>query len=165
MRFCKPLLILTLVLAGCGLGVEQPAFKKAPDFVLNTPRGASLHLQSEEASGPVFVVFWSVYCEACHELVPLLNRMQDKYGGKGISIIAISVGDPARDVIDYAASHGLKYPLALDSNASVAHLYGIKGTPTAVLIGKDGTIKKAWWQGYYPGMDAEVDAALSASLK
>ncbi|MFA5160703.1 MAG: TlpA disulfide reductase family protein [Elusimicrobiales bacterium] len=163
MRFYRIILLAAVLAAGCS-GGEAPAGRKAPDFALNSPRGASLHLQAAEAGGPVLVVFWSVYCGACRYMVPLLNALQDKYGGKGLSVIAVSIADPAADVAEYGSRNGLKYPLALDGDGAVARLYGVRGTPTSILVDKDGTIRKTW-VGYSPAMDSELDTILPAMMK
>lgn|GEM_PF-1767987 len=151
---------------GCAQN-EDAALKaehRAPDFSLSTPLGADVHLGSLRQSGPVLVVFWSVYCGACRYIIPALNALAEKYPRGGLSIIAVSTGDPAAEVQAYADANRLKYPVVVDGANQVARLYQVRGTPTAILIGKDGLIRKVW-MGYSPEMDAQLEDSIAALLK
>ena len=145
---------------------ETPAApaQKAPDFTLSTPLGASVHLDAAETAGPVLVLFWSVYCGACQYIVPDLNELQEKYKSKGFSVIGVSVGDPAYAVSEYAGTKKINYQLVLDTDGKISARYHIRGTPTAVLIGKDGLVKKTWL-GYAPSMYSDIETSLSKLLK
>jgi peroxiredoxin len=165
-RAALPLAALALAMA-CSGGPEQPAAPvqqtKAPDFSLATPLGGKISLQAKEASGPVLLLFWSVYCGACQYIVPDLNALQEKYKDK-FSIIGVSIGDAPYEVSDYAATKKIKYPLVLDTEGKVSETYHVRGTPTAILVGRDGMVKHVWL-GYSPSLYSDIETSLSTLLK
>lgn len=42
---------------------------------------------------------------------------------------------------DFVKDHGINYPIALDSDGSVANEYGVRGIPTVLLIDQKGVIR------------------------
>ena len=77
-----------------------------------------------------------------------------EYTAAGIAVMAISP-DPVADLADFAATHGITYPLLSDADASVIRAYGILNTlldetdedygipyPGSYLVGRDGRVEE-----------------------
>lgn len=53
-------------------------------------------------------------------------------------MIAVNLGEPADRVKDYVLKYGFTFPVVIDADSSVSRLYGVRGTPTRVLIDRRG---------------------------
>jgi thiol-disulfide isomerase/thioredoxin len=76
-------------------------------------------------------------------MAPLLESLYRQYGNQNVIFISIAgpwqgatVGDTAKFINDYGSSWVYLY----DSSGAIMNLYGVTGTPTFVVIGKDGSI-------------------------
>lgn len=151
MKRCKWHLILTLVLAliaissfaACTKHEEGPNDNDhayAPDFTLQTINGETVSL-SDFYGKPVMLTFWSINCAACQSQVRHIQAFYDDHSSNTIASLTINVGDSALSVQRYANSHGVTYPVLLDSKKQVAQSYGIPGVPVTFLIDDKGIIK------------------------
>ena len=43
---------------------------------------------------------------------------------------------------DFARAHGLSYPLLVDEDMTVNHLYGVLNLPTTIFIDKNGVVRE-----------------------
>lgn len=66
-------------------------------------------------SGNVLVInFWATWCAPCREETPALVRLSEKFAGKGVQFLGISI-DSADKVREFAAEYSVTYPLFLGS--------------------------------------------------
>jgi peroxiredoxin len=113
----------------------------APDFTLKAIAGGQQKLTSLLEQGPVVVAFFKVSCPVCQFTFPFLQRIYERVGAKGISLIGISQDD-GRDTEDFCQEYALKFPVLLDdSGYPVSNSYGITNVPTVFLIDQGGKIK------------------------
>lgn len=100
--------------------------------------------------------FWASWCKPCLSAIPELNKIYEKYKGKGVEVIGIN-GDGPRSVAKVAPlsqSLQIKYPILLDINSEVMKNLGLQAFPTLLIINSKGTI--VWThEGYVTG-DAEI---------
>lgn len=74
---------------------------------------------------------------------PLLKRLQQQFGDKGLALVGVSVDkvcDRARDAVQ---KHGLSWPQFCDGKAlrgEITQAYNVDVTPTYYVIGRDGLI-------------------------
>jgi thiol-disulfide isomerase/thioredoxin len=135
--------------------------KPAPDWTLKDPSGVEHRLA--DYRGKVLVVdFWATWCHWCKLGMPDLQRLQEKYKGKGVEVIGIAVWESG-DPVKYMKDNNLDYTL-LKGSDELPSLYGIQGIPRLVVIGRDGTIVHDT-TGYDPqafdDLSAVVDKALA----
>jgi thiol-disulfide isomerase/thioredoxin len=87
--------------------------------------------------------FWATWCEPCKEEVPLLSAAEQKYGGKGLSVVGIAI-DSAANISEFAAKYHLSYAnLVADANAlQLVRRLGNSagGLPFSVLLDRNGAI-------------------------
>ena len=159
-------LIVASVLAGCTPAEDIPASvsvaQAAPDFELDDLTGKKVRL-SDFKGKVVLVDFWATYCLPCHEAIPELQALQDKFRDKGLEVVGISVDAYTGHVPEFVAEHGMKYAVVLDPDQSTAKSYGFSQLPTTFLIGRDGKIIRKWL-GYDNAIGEEIRTQVAASL-
>jgi peroxiredoxin len=124
-----------------GLAVGSPA----PSFSLPTLTGESTTLKALRALGkPVMLIFSDPGCGPCNALLPEIGRWQRDHATK-LVVALISRGTVEANrpkVTEYGLTHVL-----LQKDREVAQDYQASGTPSAVLIRRDGTIGNPLAQG------------------
>lgn len=116
------------------LGVGDPA----PDFELPQLGGERVRL-SDFAGKPVVLNFWATWCGPCRLEMPILNAYAHQYGN-ALTILAVNLQEPEREVAIFANELGLDFPILLDGQASVSELYRVQGLPTTFVIDGEGRV-------------------------
>jgi len=91
----------------------------------------------------VFLDFWASWCKPCHEELPYLQKLTDKYGDEEkLVLIGISLDRSKKPFLQYVKKHDIEWPNIYDrkTEGSIAALYGVKSIPFTVLIGPDGRV-------------------------
>lgn len=115
--------------------------KTAPDFSLTGLDGKTHSLWSLLHGGPVVVAFFKISCPVCQFTFPYLQRIADRFAGKGVSVIGVSQDD-ARDTKEFNQEYGLKFPTVMDRDGyPVSNAYGLTNVPTVFLVSPHGKIK------------------------
>lgn len=115
-----------------------PATAAAP-FSVSDARGAIVTLEQLQAGGrPLLLLFTDPGCGPCNALMPEVGRWQADLDGS-LRVVTISRGD-SRAAIGKAAEHHLADAL-IEPGGEVSRLYGVQGTPSAVLVGADGNVR------------------------
>ncbi|WP_295688246.1 TlpA disulfide reductase family protein [uncultured Nevskia sp.] len=99
----------------------------------------------DDYKGKLMIVnFWATWCAPCLNEIPILVKMQERYGAKGFQLIG-----PAVDDVEEArrAAPGLKfnYPVAVGTPEDMLELMSTLGNdqgglPFSVVIAPDGRI-------------------------
>ena len=117
----------------------------APSFRLDGIYGETMTLEALRSSGnPVLLVFTDPNCGPCNALMPELGRWQRMYASR-MTIAVIGNGTTEANRAK-AVEHGLSNVL-LQPDGQVSAAYRVRGTPTAVLVGDDGTIGSSLAEG------------------
>lgn len=111
----------------------------APDFSLKNLSGETVTLASLQGK-PVFLNFWATWCGPCRAEMPDLNHKYRKYGDR-MHFLAINVGEAAHQVKEFLGANRLTFPVALDSDSSVARAYRINGIPTSLVLDSNGVVQ------------------------
>ncbi len=118
------------------LGLEPGT--PAPAFWLPSTGGDRIALGDLLAPArPLLLLFTSPTCGPCSLLMPEVARWQRDYADD-LTVALLSDGDPER-IRAEATERGLVNVL-IDKTLSAYESYGANGTPSAVLVGADGTI-------------------------
>jgi len=112
----------------------------APNFQLPRMDGATVSL-ADLRGKPAVIVFWASWCSSCKEEAPRINALAAEYGGKGVRVLGINVKDSLAGVEGGVKEFGIRYPVARDSDASVARAYNVRGTPTIVFLDREGVVR------------------------
>jgi peroxiredoxin len=112
----------------------------APQFQLVQTDGAQVSLDSLRGH-PAVVVFWTAWCPSCKEEAPHINELAAQYGARGVRVLGINIQDSEARTAGGVREFGIKYAVARDSDAKIAKLYKVQGTPTVIFLDKQGVVR------------------------
>jgi peroxiredoxin/outer membrane lipoprotein-sorting protein len=138
---------------------EQDDFTGHPaaDFALSDLEG-NTHRLSAERGKVVMLDFWATWCGPCRMQMPAVDKLYQEFKSKGLVVFAVNQREPADRAKAFVQKNSYTTTTLLDSEGEVGRQYGVRGIPTLVIIGRDGTIV-AHWVGVHP------ESMLRAGLK
>lgn len=117
--------------------IEQPFV--APDFTLAGENGKTYHLA--DYRGQVVVInFWATWCPPCRQEMPSMERMWHKIKGKGVTVLAINVGENADIIFEFLGQYPLTFPIPMDLDGTVIQQYPVTGLPTTYIVNPQGMV-------------------------
>ena len=117
--------------------VETPF--AAPDFTLKSESGKTFHL-ADFRGQVVLINFWATWCPPCRREMPSMERMWKKINGKGVTVLAIDVGENADTVFEFLGTYPVSFPLLMDLDGSVIKQYPVTGLPTTYIVNPQGLV-------------------------
>lgn len=140
-----------------------PVPRRAPDFAVKTLAGESVSLTSFKGKA-VLLDFWATWCAPCLATMPELQKLHERYAGKGLVVLGVSIDEKgAKAVKPFMEKRKLSYAIALDSSDKPAwKSYRVKGIPMLFLIDREGVIVKQWTG---KPERKEVEEAVQSALK
>ena len=84
--------------------------------------------------------FQASYCRPCAKESAALSRLTERYGPRGVEVLALHVQDTAAEARRFARDQKPGYAIALDPKLLVGNRYGVRGTPYTVVIDRRGEI-------------------------
>ena len=110
-----------------------------------------------------YIDFWASWCGPCRQSFPWMNRMQDKFGTKGLRIVAVNLDSKRADAQAFLAQLPARFDLGFDSGGAVARQFGVTAMPSSVLVGADGKVI-AVHHGFREEDEAELEQRIAAAL-
>ena len=108
------------------------------DFTLPTIEGGELSL-SDFRGRVVVVDFFGTWCGPCKTALTNLDKLQKKYGKKGLSVIGYALDSQGvKKVLPFVAKLGIRFPVVLGNLKQGRKLTAIQVLPTTLIIGPDG---------------------------
>ncbi|MFZ5521023.1 MAG: redoxin domain-containing protein [Pseudomonadota bacterium] len=140
----------------------------APEFTgitawLNTPQPLSL---ASLRGRPVLVDFWTWNCVNCIRTLPHLQRLHERYAGRGLVVIGVHTPEFAheRGLAGLRAAirrHGLGYPVAQDNAYATWQAWSNAYWPAAYLVDAQGRVV---YHRIGEGGEAELEARIERLL-
>ena len=120
--------------------IRPSRVQAAKEFTVPTPERKSLRL-SDSRGKVVLLNFWATWCPPCREEMPAMERLYQRYKGKGLVVVALSVDvEGATVVIPFVNEHKFSFPVGLDPKMTVAELYGVRALPSSFLVDRNGNL-------------------------
>ncbi|HTM58135.1 MAG TPA: TlpA disulfide reductase family protein [Candidatus Udaeobacter sp.] len=157
-----PLLLLMIFSFGILVADAKPrAPQVAPAFTLPA-RDGTVALDSLRGR-VVLLDFWASWCEPCKRSFPWMNSLVQRYGARGLSVVAINL-DKDRDLADrFVEEHEPAFTIAFDPAGTTAEAYRVAAMPSSYLVGRDGTILSAHL-GFDAKKASEFEKQIAAQL-
>ena len=147
-----------------------------PDNSILTPVNAEMlhdYLQAVQKEGntAVLVNFWATWCAPCREEIPISMNLEEKYGGQGFRLVAVSLDEAesidtvvrpfmTRWFPGFTILYSVEYEM--DDMVSVVDNAWNEVLPTSYLYSRDGTLSERL-QGKYTA--AEFGSRIVALLQ
>jgi len=136
-----PLIAILILLTACYSGSHPPRIgTTAPDFtVTDSDRKVSLH----DLHGQIVVLnFWATWCPPCIEELPSLLQLQERFKGKGITVLAVSIDDDNNAYHQFLKDHQVNLLTVRDGAKQSSNLYGSFKFPETYIIDRSGTVRR-----------------------
>lgn len=133
----------------------------APDFALKDAAGKTVRLSALRGQ-TVLLDFFATWCDSCQEALPFYRTLSQRASSGTLTMLGIDEGDRAKTVAAFAKKNGVTYPVLLDADREAYDAYRVRGLPTAVLIGADGTILDRW-SGFDVAVSSSIERAVRAT--
>jgi thiol-disulfide isomerase/thioredoxin len=148
--------------AGGATSSPDDELKALPPINLQDFEGKPV--QSDRFKGKILVLdFWATWCVPCVAEVPTLNKLQEKYGDRGVKIIGVTMasGD-AQEVKPFISRNRMKYTVLMGDDDQAYDL-NVVAFPTTYLITRDLKVFKRYI-GSGPRKAAEIEADIQRLL-
>lgn len=134
-----------------------------PEFKLTDLNG-KVFKSSQLQGNIVLLDLWATWCEPCIADIPMLNRLHEKFGSRGLKVIGIAVESGwAKDIRPHVAKLSIKYPVLVGTD-KIVEQYEMIGFPTTYLIGRDGRLIKKYL-GTLPDQENEKEAEIARDIE
>jgi thiol-disulfide isomerase/thioredoxin len=114
----------------------------APDFTTQRLDGATVQL-SRLRGKPVLLNFWATWCAPCQDEMPLLQRALDRYGGGGLTVLAVDYQQTDVNAMQaFLRKVGAHFAAVYDPSGQIATEYGVTvGLPVSIFIDRSGKVE------------------------
>ena len=116
---------------------------RMPEFSVQDLQGRQV--SSADLRGKVVLIdFWSTWCQPCKKEMPGYQRLLNRYGPRGFAVVGFKLDIMAdtEDPVRFAKKLGVRYPLAVASDAVRQKFGGIEGLPTTMIYDCQGIVRK-----------------------
>lgn len=119
---------------------------------------------SDQFKGSIVVLdFWATWCVPCIAEIPALNRLQEKYAGKGVKVLGVTLasGDAA-EVKPFVGRHKMKYMVLMGDDDQVYDL-NVVAFPTTYIVTREMKVFRRYI-GASPTKAADIEADIQKLL-
>ena len=131
---------------------------KAPAFALPTAQGETVSLEKLRGR-VVYVDFWASWCAPCRRSFPWMNEMQQRYGDRGVTIVAINVDKRREDADRFLRQYPASFAVVFDAAGATPGAYDVKAMPSSYVVDRDGRIAVIE-HGYRDDRGSELEAKI-----
>jgi peroxiredoxin len=153
-------IVILVLLPGCTSREKQAGSAAAPDFTLRDMSGKKVSLSGLKGS-VVLLDFWATWCPPCRSSMPGLERLHKTYGGRGLTVLAISMDEGGWDNVKSFMDENRITFSVLQGTEEVSTKYLVRMIPAVYLVDKQGIIRKQYLGA---GNDEEIEKEIKALL-
>jgi cytochrome c biogenesis protein CcmG, thiol:disulfide interchange protein DsbE len=134
----------------------------APAFALPAADGHVVSLAGLRGR-VVYLDFWASWCGPCRRSFPWMNELQERFGDRGLAIVAINVDKLRPDAERFLREYPATFTVVFDPAGSTPTAYAVPGMPTSFLIDARGSVVRVE-QGFLDDRRAALEARIEALL-
>src|SRR5438128_2131455 len=141
---------------------ESVQLKALPAIALQDFDGKTV--PTEKFKDKIVVLdFWATWCGPCLAEIPELNRLQEKYGDKGVKVVGVTMASgEAKEVKPFIARNKMKYTVLMGDDDQ-AYDFNVVAFPTTYLLTKDLKIFRRYI-GAGPRKAAQIEGDIQKLL-
>jgi cytochrome c biogenesis protein CcmG, thiol:disulfide interchange protein DsbE len=115
----------------------------APNFTIRQESGNVVALA--DFRGKIVVLnFWASWCAPCVEELPSLNRLADRYKGKDLVVLGVSLDEDADAYKDFLSKNQIKFLTLRNPARAVSEQYGTYKLPETYVVSRQGRLLKKY---------------------
>ena len=134
-----PALLLAAALAASSAAHAAGVGDTAPPLRLANAKGDTVALDSLRGQ-IVYVDFWASWCGPCKRSFPWMNELQQRYGDKGLTVIAVNVDRKAEDAERFLAQMPARFTVVYDAPGATPTAWAVKAMPSSYLVDRTGRV-------------------------
>ncbi|MFN2564132.1 MAG: TlpA family protein disulfide reductase [Gemmatimonadaceae bacterium] len=138
--------------------------RPAPAYRAVSANGDSVSLDALRGK-PILLNVWATWCHPCRDEIPELQRIYERYRGRGLELVGVSVDAAGEDdaIRAFMRRYGMTYPVWRDPAENVSAAFLVVGVPATFLIDRSGVLR---WKKTGPigDGDSTLTAAIEAAL-
>jgi len=125
------------------LGLTSGMSQSFLETRLKNTDGQQSSILKEAGENEIIILdFWATWCKPCVKSIPKISELHQAYKDKGVSFIGINTDSPRNiaKVRPFVKTHGIKYPVLMDSQQELMNELLINVFPTLLIINSEGKI-------------------------
>ena len=129
------------------------AGQRQPDVIFQDLQGHTVTLASMKGK-VVLLNFWATWCDPCHEEIPWMIQLQQKYADKGFTMLGAAMDEEGVKIVQpfvlktqfdvQGHPTTMNYPIVIANDDIASKFGGLIGLPTSVVISRDGKMAKRY---------------------
>lgn len=129
-----------------------PAYSatRMPAFSLENVKTGEEVASDTFAGKSLLITFFATWCPPCIQEIPNLIEVQNEFGPKKFSVVALSVDQGGSTLVKkLVEKKKINYPVMMADSRVTSDFGGVYGIPTSFLINRRGNVVKKY-TGYIP---------------
>ncbi len=137
---------------------------EAPDFRAVALDGSGERTLADYEGQVVLLNIWATWCAPCREEMPSIQALHERYGPRGLKVVAVSIDQPDSEaaIRAFAREFGLTFEILHEPTGAIQQAYQTTGVPETFIIGRDGVIQRK--QVGHADWNSPANRALVATL-
>jgi thiol-disulfide isomerase/thioredoxin len=123
---------------------------RVESLALKDSKGQTWDYRKQGAGKIVLIDFWRTTCMPCKDMIPILNRLHQQYGSRGLEVVGIALESgqderrEAEAVAKYCTSMKVNYRQLMGRtptfDAGGPSNFKVQGVPTVILLSDQGDV-------------------------
>lgn len=138
MLYRKFIIVAALAAA---LAVQAAEIKVGDAFPALAQAGLEGELPKELKGKVVLVDFWASWCGPCKQSLPVLNELAERYSGRGLVVLGVSVDDTKAAMDQFLKKNAARFPMVRDAKQTLVAQVNVSSMPTSFILDAEGKVR------------------------